>query len=240
MDQLPWLDKNIDLFPAPESALESPNGLLALGGDLNPQRLLNAYRIGIFPWYEEDQPILWWSPNPRLVLFPDELHVSRSLRKTLKKTELSITFNQAFADVISACAYRRNELNKEAADTDEYIGTWITDEMIQAYTKLHHMGFAHSVEAWHQNELVGGLYGVAIGKVFCGESMFSHEPNASKIAFVCLVGKLKELGYRVIDCQVASDHLLSLGAREISREDFIQYLPNSDESISDSSPWPLN
>lgn len=214
MDQLPWLAADNYAFPAPNSALDDPNGLLALGGDLSPQRILKAYQQGIFPWYEEGQALMWWSPNPRLVLFPDELHISKSLRKTLKKTQLRITHDHAFEAVIDACANRPGKPS----------GTWITSAMMQAYTELHNMGIAHSVEAWYQDELVGGLYGLTIGKVFCGESMFSRQSDASKIAFVHWVQILQQQGCTLIDCQVASDYLCHFGAREISREDFISYL----------------
>lgn len=188
-------------------------GLLAIGGDLNPQRLLLAYSLGIFPWYNPGEPILWWSPDPRCVLFPGNIHISRSLRRALKRSELSVTFDQDFPGVVRACRGMRS---------DE--GTWITPEMYQAYVGLYRLGFAHSVECWRKDQLVGGLYGISLGRIFFGESMFSKEDNASKIALVTLCGRLLESGFRVIDCQQTSPHLLSLGAEEISRRDFCRLL----------------
>ncbi len=201
-------------FPPVSQALDEPNGLLAVGGDLSPQRLLEAYRRGIFPWYSEGQPILWWSPDPRLVLFPSELRISRSLRKVINKGMFRITVDQAFPEVISACAGPR----------EGEPGTWITSPMREAYLQLHRLGWARSVEAWHEGRLVGGLYGVAIGQVFFGESMFYRMANASKVAFVTFVEQLREGGCALIDCQVTTPHLLSLGAREISRTEFVENL----------------
>lgn len=201
-------------FPDVSLALEEPNGLLAVGGCLSPERLGAAYCQGIFPWYNEDQPILWWSPNPRAVLFPQNLHVSKSLRKTLRKNLFTLTIDTAFNSVLQACAASRNGQN----------GTWITPEMQQAYIRMHQLGFAHSVEAWQHDQLVGGLYGLAFGKVFFGESMFSHVTNASKVAFVQFVRQLQQWDYKLIDCQVESEHLSSLGAQSIPREEFIQWL----------------
>lgn len=201
-------------FPPVEQAEQEPDGLLAIGGDLSTTRLLTAYRSGIFPWYNDDQPILWWSPDPRTVLYPDRLKVSRSLRKDIRNSDLTITIDQAFADVINACAAPRQKQQD----------TWITHEMQQAYLNLFHRGDAHSVEVWEQEKLVGGLYGVAIGRVFFGESMFSHRNNASKIALLNLCEKLLAWGYGLIDCQVYSDHLKSLGAEEIKRSKFSQLL----------------
>jgi len=197
-------------FPPPHKALSDPNGLLAFGGCLSPQRIINAYRQGIFPWYNPGEPILWWSPNPRLVLFPHKLNISRSLRKTLRKQQFEIHYDRAFELVMSACAAPRHENG----------GTWITKEMQDAYRNLHKLGIAHSFEAWQDGLLVGGLYGLAIGRVFFGESMFHNKTDASKIVFVHLVSQLAEWGYQLIDCQVSSEHLLSLGAEEISRADF--------------------
>lgn len=197
-------------FPVLNRALSDPNGLLAFGGCLSPQRLINAYRQGIFPWYNPGEPILWWSPDPRLVLFPDKLNVSRSLHKTLRKQAFEIHIDRAFADVVTACAAPREESG----------GTWITKEMRQAYQNLHSLGVAHSCEAWQEGQLVGGLYGLAIGRVFFGESMFHTKTDASKVVFVHLVRQLIAWGYRLIDCQVSSGHLLSLGAEEISRRHF--------------------
>jgi len=198
-------------FPNVEDALEEPNGLLAIGGDLTPARLLNAYVRGIFPWFSEGQPILWWSPNPRLVLYPAQFHTSRSLRKTLAHDAFEVKFDTAFADVMRACAKPRK---KQA-------GTWITDEMVLAYRQLHKLGYAHSIESWQDGVLVGGLYGIAIGKVFFGESMFAAVTDASKVAFAHLVERLKALDFRLIDCQVATEHLVSFGAREIPRAEFV-------------------
>lgn len=201
-------------FPPVHLALQEPNGLLAFGGDLQPERLLLAYSKGIFPWFSEGEPILWWSPAPRMVLFPKEIKISRSLRKRLKKDELRVTFNRQFAQVIHLCAELRQ--NRE--------GTWISSEMKKAYTDLHHQGKAHSVEVWQENELVGGLYGLALGKVFFGESMFSRVSDASKVALVALARRLEALEFDLIDCQVYSPHLASLGAREIGREEFLGFL----------------
>ena len=201
-------------FPPVEYALTEPNGLLAAGGDLAPKRLINAYSQGIFPWYSEDQPILWWSPNPRAVVLPENLHVSRSLRKKMRQNAFTITLDKHFEDVLIHCALPR----------DDQDGTWITEEMHKAYMHLHKIGVAHSVEAWQGNVLVGGLYGLGIGQVFFGESMFSMVPNASKVAFAYLVKQLELWGYKLIDCQVSSNHLASLGAVDIPRDQFIQYL----------------
>lgn len=210
-----WLQQDDLSFPDPEQALNDPNGLLAIGGDLSLERLRAAYSLGIFPWYESGQPILWWSPNPRMVLFPDELHVSKSLQKLLSKNIYKVSFNLNFPAVILACANQRGK-NRN--------GTWITDEMQQAYINLHNAGWAHSVEVWDDKDLVGGLYGIAMGKTFFGESMFSKQDNASKIAFVYLVKSLKDKNFKLIDCQVSSPHLAGLGARELKRESFIKHL----------------
>lgn len=201
-------------FPPVETALAEPNGLLAVGGDLSPQRLLEAYRKGIFPWFNEDDPILWWSPDPRMVLFPHELKISRSLQKTLKKGDYQIRADTHFAQVMHACASPRRG----------QAGTWIHPQMIAAYTALHEMGLAHSVETWIDGELAGGLYGVALGRMFFGESMFSRVTDASKIALVHLVQQLRQWEFGMIDCQVQTGHLASLGAREISRSEFSQKL----------------
>jgi leucyl/phenylalanyl-tRNA--protein transferase len=208
--QIIVLDPHSLDFPHSSEAMTEPNGLLAIGGDLSPARLLNAYRHGIFPWYSGDDPILWWTPDPRAVLFPHELHISKSLQKTLKQKDFKVTFNQAFADVVEAC---RTVGDRESA-------TWIGDDVKVAYCQLHDMGHAHSVEVWQADKLIGGLYGLAIGKVFFGESMFSRCSDASKIALVHLTQRLIELDYQLIDCQVTNPHLLSLGAREISRSEF--------------------
>ena len=212
-------------FPPVVEAETEPDGLLAVGGDLSPTRLLNAYRQGIFPWYSPGQPILWWSPDPRMVLYPEHLHVSRSLAKFMRKDLLRVTFDRAFSRVIRGCAHTPR--NGE--------GTWLTEEMITAYENLHRMRMAHSVEAWEDGELVGGLYGVHLGGAFFGESMFSRRSNASKVAFVTLVRALQQQGFQFIDCQVYTRHLHSLGAKLIPREQFIREL---DSAISQSMPFP--
>lgn len=204
-------------FPDPASALSWPNGLLAAGGDLSPERLLAAYRLGIFPWYESGQPILWWCPDPRAVIFPRELHVSRRLRRFLAKGPFEASFDREFAAVVHGCA--RAE--------DPGVGTWITPEMFTAYVRLHALGHAHSVEIWAGDELVGGLYGVAIGKVFFAESMFSRRTNASKAAMVFLAQALLASGFLVMDCQLPSSHLVTMGAREISRREFLELVARS-------------
>ena len=191
------------------------DGILAVGGDLSPERLLLAYQSGIFPWFDSDDPILWWAPHQRMVLFPDELVVSKSMRSILRKEIFTVTFNKDFRGVISNCSQIRRNGQR---------GTWITSEMIEAYVKLHELGFAKSVEVWQNNELVGGLYGIDLGTIFCGESMFTKVSNASKVAFITLVENLKIRKYKLIDCQVHNDHLESLGAREIEREEFMQIL----------------
>lgn len=199
-------------FPAPENALADPDGLLAVGGCLSPQRLINAYQKGIFPWFNPGDPILWWCPDPRMVLFPAEIRISRSLGKTLRSKEYRITFDQAFHEVIRACAAPRREAS----------GTWIGEPMIRAYLQMHTLGVAHSVEAWHRDQLAGGLYGVAIGRVFFGESMFYRRSNGSKAAFVVLAEKLSLWNYALIDCQVRTEHLASFGARHIPRQRFLE------------------
>ncbi len=196
-------------FPPADQALTRPNGLLAIGGDLRPERLLNAYRNGIFPWYDADQPILWWSPDPRLVLRLNAFRVSRKLQSLARRCPYRITLNQAFTEVIRNCGAGRTT------------GTWITPAMENAYCRLHETGFAHSVEVWDESTLVGGLYGVALGKMFFGESMFSRESNASKLALERLVRQLRVWEFSLIDCQVSSNHLLSLGATEIPRRKFL-------------------
>ena len=197
------------IFPHP--SLADPGGLLAIGGDLSTRRLLLAYANGIFPWYSDESPILWWSPDPRLVLFPDEFKISHSLRRVLKKHLFTVTMDRAFGEVIRACARSRIE-------------TWITGEMIEAYTYLHRLGYAHSFETWHAGALVGGLYGIALGRAFFGESMFSSMSNASKVALVHLVQFAIDMEVEFIDCQTATEHLKRLGAREISRPEFMDLL----------------
>ncbi|MGZ8209633.1 MAG: leucyl/phenylalanyl-tRNA--protein transferase [Burkholderiales bacterium] len=210
---IPWLRGN-DPFPPPSRALREPNGLLAAGGDLGVPRLLEAYRHGIFPWYSEGDPLLWWSPDPRMVLVPGRVSVSRSLRKRVRKREFEVRTDSCFRDVMRACGEPRRGQG----------GTWITHEMIDAYVALHHAGYAHSVEAWLAGRLVGGLYGVAIGRVFFGESMFSRATDASKVALVHLARQLERWSYGMIDCQMSTPHLASLGAREVTRADFMRAL----------------
>nr|MBP8238178.1 leucyl/phenylalanyl-tRNA--protein transferase [Pseudomonas sp.] len=211
---LTWLRRDSLDFPALERALREPNGLLAAGGDLSAERLIAAYRHGCFPWFSEGQPLLWWSPDPRTVLFPEEFHLSRSLAKLLRQQRYRVTFDQDFAAVIEGCASPR-----DYAD-----GTWITDSMRAAYLELHRRGLAHSVEVWDGEQLVGGLYGLAMGQLFFGESMFSRADNASKIGFATLVSKLREWGFVLIDCQMPTRHLHSFGARPIARAEFARYL----------------
>jgi leucyl/phenylalanyl-tRNA--protein transferase len=201
-------------FPPVEQAQD--DGLLAMGGDLSPDRLIDAYRHGVFPWFNEDDPILWWSPDPRMVLFTHEITRSKSLRKTLRTTSLTVSFDTAFIDVITACSGPRPQY-----DSNE---TWIHRNMIEAYNSLHELGYAHSVEVWDNDTLVGGLYGVAIGHVFFGESMFSHVKDSSKIALVSLCQQLQRWNFPLIDCQIYSEHLASMGAKTIARSDFTDYL----------------
>jgi len=201
------------VFPPPDHA--EPDGLLAVGGDLSSERLIRAYQLGIFPWYSKGQPILWWSPDPRLILEPQEFHVARRLRQTLKKGVFEVTFDKAFAPVIRACA---------AVPRKGQRGTWITREMQDAYIRLHELGFAHSVESWFEGELAGGLYGVSLGRCFFGESMFFYKADASKVAFATLVQQLKAWGFQMIDAQVTTRHLISLGAKEIPRRFFLKRL----------------
>lgn len=219
-----------DHFSFPPVELASPEGLLAIGGDLQAERLLEAYRNGIFPWYNDDQPILWWSPDPRATLFPDQLHISRSLRKTLRKQQFKVTFDRAFREVIEACAGPRPQ--------QEQLGTWILDEMIEAYNQLYERGYAHSVEVWDQDQLVGGLYGVALGRAFFGESMFSHRTDTSKIALVYLAHQLHQWQFELIDCQVSSDHITSVGAKDIRRDEFMSRLKKALSHADRPGHWP--
>jgi leucyl/phenylalanyl-tRNA--protein transferase len=200
-------------FPPPELAMG--DGLLAIGGDLKPERLLAAYRQGIFPWFNEDEIPMWWSPDPRFVLFPEELKVSKSMQQLMRKDHFEFRFDTDFQNVINHCR------NTERAGQD---GTWISEEVEAAYTELHHMGYAHSAETWYNGQLVGGLYGILLGRVFFGESMFSHHSNASKYAFIHWVRKLQETDVAIIDCQIYTGHLESLGARMIPRKEFMDYL----------------
>ena len=218
-------------FPPVELALTNPNGLLAAGGDLSPERLLDAYRHGIFPWFNENDPILWWSPDPRMVLFPNEFKISHSLLKILRKGAYEIRFDTAFEQVMRNCAAPRKE----------QAGTWILEDIINAYCELHRMGYAHSVETWIDGELAGGLYGIALGKMFYGESMFSRKTNASKIALAHLSKQLEYWDFGMIDCQMNTSHLASLGAREIPREEFIRRLQNlvNYPNVPASGEWSL-
>ena len=201
------------VFPPVEMA--STEGILAFGGDLQPQRLMLAYQSGIFPWYNEGEPIIWYSPDMRMVLFPEELYISKSMRRLMAKNEFTLTWNKAFEKVIDQC---------QKSPRKDQLGTWITEEMKQAYIKLHKMGFAKSIEVWHEDKLIGGLYGIDLGHVFCGESMFSKVSNTSKLAFIHLVQELQKKDYKLIDCQVYNEHLESLGAREIPRGEFMGFL----------------
>ena len=224
---IPFLRPN-DPFPPASKALRSPNGLLCAGADLTPSRLLDAYSQGIFPWFSEGEPILWWSPHPRMVLFPDELKVSRSLRRAVARGAFETRYDTAFREVIGECAAPRNGQP----------GTWIVPAMVRAYTRLHELGHAHSVESWRDGKLVGGLYGILLGGAFFGESMFSREADASKVALVKLVDRVKSLGVGIIDCQQATRHLASLGAREIPRREFTRLLAESIQCRPSGSRWP--
>lgn len=224
---IPCLDNNYYDFPSTALALDEPNGLLCVGGDLHWQRLVSAYSRGIFPWFSDQQPILWWSPSPRCIIEPGDLHISKSMHKALRKNPFSFSFDLAFTDVISHCAGERDYCDD----------TWITSDMHQAYCILHQRGFAHSLEVWQNQQLVGGLYGVAIGRAFFGESMFSNVSNASKAAFIFLNQQLFAAGFDFIDCQVGSEHIFSLGAKEIPREAFEQKLTFAIAKPSPATPW---
>jgi leucyl/phenylalanyl-tRNA--protein transferase len=224
-------------FPDVRRALRHPNGLLAVGGDLSPQRLLSAYRRGIFPWFS-GEPILWWSPDPRTVLFPGGIRISRSLGKRLRRRQFATTMDRAGGAVIRACAAPRKQSDREqelASDTAN--GTWILPEMIDAYENLHHLGIVHSVEVWEGPALVGGLYGVAIGRAFFGESMFSRATDASKVALVHLCQELNQRGFGLIDCQMRTEHLLSLGAEELPRAEFVAWLDRCCAEPGDPGTW---
>jgi len=230
MTRIVWLssDDPPDAFPRASEALSEPNGLLAAGGDLAPDRLLYAYAHGIFPWFENGQPPLWWSPDPRCVLLPEQFHCSRRLRQFVKRSDMTLSFNQDFAAVIRACRAGREHIP----------GTWITDDMERAYISLFELGWAHSVEVWDGNSLVGGLYGIAIGRVFFGESMFSKMPNASKIAMMGLSQQLTVRNFALLDCQVVSPHLLSLGATQVGRQEFLDQLAVACNPPSKTADWP--
>jgi leucyl/phenylalanyl-tRNA---protein transferase len=223
---IPWITKGAR-FPSPNTALVEPDGLLCAGGDLSPATVVLAYRQGIYPWFSTGQPILWWTPDPRMVLFPSELKISKSLAKTIRQEKFAITFDRAFSDVIAGCAAPREDGG----------GTWIVRDIIDAYTALHREGIAHSAEAWQGGQLVGGLYGVAIGKMFYGESMFSRATDASKVAFVHMVEKLKADGFELIDCQQQTRHLASFGARAIPRSEFLRRIADLIKSDDSTSVW---
>jgi leucyl/phenylalanyl-tRNA---protein transferase len=222
------LQRNDFTFPSPDAAMKQPNGLLAIGGDLSPSRLLAAYHHGIFPWFNrDDEPILWWSPDPRAVMQPSTVKVSRSLRRRLARNDFTITMDRNFESVVAGCAGPRQGAT----------GTWITPSMQAAYTELHKLGYAHSVETWLDNQLVGGLYGVALGKMFYGESMFSRVSDASKVAMVTLAHQLLRWGFTTIDCQVLNPHMASLGATEIPRSEFLQLVRENRQHETDRGPW---
>ncbi len=227
---IPWLPRDCT-FPDPQTALREPNGLLAAGGDLSPRRLIEAYRRGIFPWYSAGDPILWWSPDPRMVLVPADFKISRSLARTLRNADYEVRLDSAFADVIRHCA---------SAPRTGQPGTWINSDMQAAYLKLHTLGHAHSVETWIGGELVGGLYGIAIGGTFFGESMFSCRANASKIAFAHLCRRLTAHSFGIIDCQMETAHLASLGARSIPRREFIAALDRLAPQGEPAGKWPMD
>jgi len=226
---IPYLGPH-DPFPHVDRALRDPNGLLAAGADLSPERLVDAYTHGIFPWFSDEDPVLWWSPDPRMVLFTSEVHVSRSLRKRIRSGGIRVTFDSCFLQVMEGCAAPRPGQD----------GTWITDEMTEAYVRLFEMGLAHSVEAWEEDRLVGGLYGVTLGRMFFGESMFSRVPDASKIGLVTLVKQIERWGFTCIDCQMSTNHLSSLGAREIPRSAFLRQIRPLMRQVAVPSPWTLD
>jgi leucyl/phenylalanyl-tRNA--protein transferase len=221
-----WLNEKHYGFPDP--ALAGPDGLLAAGGDLSPERLLLAYRMGLFPWFNPDEPILWWSPDPRFVLFPQELKVAKSMRPYFNQNKFEVTLDRAFEAVMRGCQGER---------PGQWGGTWITQNMIDAYCLLHRLGFAHSVEVWQNGALVGGLYGVSLGKIFFGESMFAKVSNASKFGFITLVRRLDTLGFRLIDCQQQTRHLGSLGARLVPRASFLQWLKENEDEKTLAGSW---
>ncbi len=221
------LDSENNSFPHPSYA--NDDGILAVGGDLSPLRLITAYTYGIFPWYNPGEPILWWSPDPRFVLFPDDLNVSKSMRPYFNQRKFKVTYDRAFIQVISRC--------KENIRQGQMGGSWITKDMINAYYRLHQLGYAHSVEVWQKEKLVGGLYGIALGKVFFGESMFTTVSNASKFGFISLTRELKKRGYWLIDCQQETQHLGTLGATSISREAFLEILEKNEKEDTELGDW---
>lgn len=228
--RLAWIasDDPPGTFPPVHMAFDEPNGLLAAGGDLSPERVLSAYQRGIFPWYEDGQPILWWSPDPRCVFMPQEFRLSRRMHRLARRDATEVTFNRAFTAVIAACAAPRRDLP----------GTWITAEMRDAYVELHRLGWAHSVEIWRAGRLVGGLYGLAIGRVFFGESMFSRESNASKFALFAACRRLAASNFTLFDCQTVSRHLLSLGAELMARDRFTEWLARDCFPADRYQDWP--
>ena len=223
---IPWLEPG-EPFPPVETALREPNGLLAAGGDLSPERLVDAYARGIFPWFNDEEPPLWWSPDPRMVMFTSERRLTRSLRRVVRSRRFRVTMDTAFAEVMAGCASPR-------LDQD---GTWITPQIVQAYTTLAQRGYAHSVETWEGDQLVGGLYGVAVGRMFFGESMFARRSDASKVAFVAMLTQFETWGMPLVDCQVPTSHLASLGAREIPRSEFMAYVRLLVRQPPVPSPW---
>jgi leucyl/phenylalanyl-tRNA---protein transferase len=222
-----WLEPDRIEFPNPHFANE--DGIVAIGGDLSPERLLLAYRIGLFPWFNADEPILWWSLDPRLVLFPKDLYIAKSMRPYFNQQKFKVTFDRHFEQVVRACQQnnRKNQQN----------GTWISEDIVQAYTRMHELGHAHSVEVWQGQDLVGGLYGMAIGNVFFGESMFAEVSNASKVGFITLVQKLTALGYWMIDCQQQTQHLTSMGAVPIKRTQFLKILKKNEAELDNPTSW---
>ncbi|SHG84085.1 leucyl/phenylalanyl-tRNA--protein transferase [Ferrimonas marina] len=227
LNAVQYLDYRDAPFPPPQQALQEPNGLLAIGGDLSPKRLVRAYRNGIFPWFNDGDPILWWSPDPRAVFYPDQYQVSKSTRRSIRRNGWHFSVNQAFEQVISACAAPRGGEQ----------GTWICAPMRQAYLHLHQLGFAHSIEVWQEQELIGGLYGLGIGAVFCGESMFHRRTDASKAAFFALSSELRRLGVAMIDAQIENDHLRSLGAQVLGRDAFLSQLQRHRDSEVAWAQW---
>ncbi len=222
-----WLPEDEVIFPDPE--LADPNGVLAVGGDLSPKRLLTAYQMGIFPWFNPNEPLLWWSPDPRFVLFPEKLKISRSMRPYFNQQKFEVSLDQNFRAVITNC-----QQNRRAGQGG---GTWITDDMLEAYCHLHELGYAHSAEVWDDGTLVGGLYGIALGKVFFGESMFAKVSNASKFGFISLVQWLQKRNYWLIDCQQETRHLASLGAERINRTEFLEYLERNRGENTQVGKW---
>jgi leucyl/phenylalanyl-tRNA--protein transferase len=226
---IPYLEGD-DPFPPVDFALRDPNGLLAAGADLSPARLIDAYGRGIFPWFNDDDPVLWWSPDPRMVLPVHEVRIARSLRRTIRSGRFRVTADTVFGAVVAGCAAPRRDQN----------GTWITGDMAAAYQRLFDLGYAHSIETWHGNELVGGLYGVALGRMFFGESMFSWRSDASKVALVLLARQLERWGFVIVDGQMSTDHLASLGAREISRASFLRQVRELVREAPTAAPWRLD